>query len=98
MLRHYEIDSEVVMVGLFQKYIITKADGSPVDPEAIYIVLRIDEGDRHARAAVERYAMSLVADEPEFSLDLRNMLRLQSWEKFDSWKKSQVEGARADDL
>lgn len=29
--------------GLYQRYNITKADGSPVDKEAIYFVLRVDQ-------------------------------------------------------
>lgn len=30
--------------GLYQKYIISKVDGSPVDPSAVYFVLRLDNG------------------------------------------------------
>jgi hypothetical protein len=30
---------------LFQKYIITKSDGSPVDDNARYFVLRVDKND-----------------------------------------------------
>lgn len=48
--------------GLYQRYVITKANGEPVDPEAIYFVLRIDShGDDWAhieacRAAARAYA------------------------------------------
>lgn len=51
--------------GLHQKYIITKADGSPVDPNAIYFVLRLDynNGDDihiHAcRSAAYQYCVSV---------------------------------------
>lgn len=30
--------------GLYQKYIVTKTNGKPLDPEAEFIVLRIDGG------------------------------------------------------
>lgn len=30
--------------GLHQKYVVKKADGSPVDPNAMYFVLRLDNG------------------------------------------------------
>lgn len=35
--------------GLHQRYIVTKANGEPVDPDAVYFVLRIDRGGRHAK-------------------------------------------------
>lgn len=41
--------------GVCGKYIIEKADGSPVDPEATYFVLRLDV-DPAARAAMWAYA------------------------------------------
>lgn len=43
------------MEGLYGKYKITKADGSEVDPEADYFVLRLDK-DPAARAAIFKYA------------------------------------------
>ena len=42
--------------GLHQKYIILHYDGSPIDPEAIYFTLRLDEGCKdkdHVRASRE---------------------------------------------
>ena len=41
--------------GFYQKYIVQKASGNPVDPEARYFVLRVDE-DPAARAALRTYA------------------------------------------
>lgn len=29
--------------GLYNRYIVSKSDGTPVDPRAIYFVLRLDE-------------------------------------------------------
>lgn len=40
--------------GLFKKYVVTKADGSPVDPKAVYFVLRLDT-DETARGAAYHY-------------------------------------------
>ena len=48
------MDSELTN-GLYSKYIITKTDGSPVAPEAEYLVLRIDK-DVWAQVAALRYA------------------------------------------
>ena len=44
--------------GLYQKYHITKTDGTKVDPLAEYFVLRIDT-DYHARVALKAYAISI---------------------------------------
>ena len=43
------------MQGIFGKYIIEKADGSAVDPDACYFVLRLDT-DINARTAMHVYA------------------------------------------
>jgi hypothetical protein len=43
------------MTGLFKKYIVKKADGSDVDPDAQYFVLRVDTDD-DARFALATYA------------------------------------------
>lgn len=48
-------DSGLKEVGVFGKYIIAKADGSPIDPEACYFVLRLDT-DEAARFAALEYA------------------------------------------
>lgn len=45
-------------VGCDTKYVVTKADGSPVDPKADYLVLRLDT-DPCARDAASLYARSL---------------------------------------
>ena len=53
------------------KYIIEKVDGSPVDPDAEYFVLRLDK-DPHARVAALAYADSVEKDNPVFATDIRN--------------------------
>jgi hypothetical protein len=64
---------EITMTKLFSKYKIEKADGSPVDPNAMYFVLRIDT-DVHARIALRAYARSIRANDPEFANELDNWI------------------------
>lgn len=64
------------MNNLFSKYHITKNDGSPVDPNAQYFVLRIDT-DSAARAAVMVYAMCIEKDDPQFAEELRAWVSAQ---------------------
>jgi len=59
--------------GLYGKYRITKADGSPTDPKAQYFVLRADT-DIHARIALRAYAKSIFPQNPELARDIRRML------------------------
>ncbi len=48
--------------GLHQRYKVTKADGSPTDPNAVYFVLRLDLGGsdsvhtQRCRLAASEYA------------------------------------------
>ncbi len=59
--------------GLHQRYVVAKADGTPVDPLAIYFVLRIDaHGDDPAhieacRAAAIAYADVVQSGDPKFA-------------------------------
>lgn len=62
-----------IMSSLYQKYIITKTDGSPVDPEAKYFVLRIDT-DRVAQEALRTYIACIKENEPEFAEQLLKWL------------------------
>ena len=64
------------MSTLYNKYVVTKSDGSPVDPEAQYFVLRIDT-DVAARHAVLQYASYIGASDPEFANQLRNWVMQQ---------------------
>jgi len=59
--------------GLYGKYRIAKADGSPTDPGAQYFVLRIDT-DQAARMALFTYAAYIEHDQPEFASELRQWL------------------------
>jgi hypothetical protein len=51
------------------KYIVSKADGSPVDPKAQYLVLRLDT-DPHAVVAALAYAKECAGTDPVFSEQL----------------------------
>ena len=64
------------MSNLFNKYQIEKTDGSPVDPEAQYFVLRVDT-DPAARYAVLQYASYIGASDPEFADELRRWVMYQ---------------------
>lgn len=56
--------------GWQYKYIVEKVDGSLVDPEAEYFVLRLDK-DPHARIAALAYADSVETDNSIFTADIR---------------------------
>ncbi len=50
------------------KYIISKTDGTPVDQDAVYFVLRVDKPDfqgRLNRSLVHQYAESMMKECPE---------------------------------
>lgn len=55
--------------GYDQKYIITKKNGNPIDPEADYFVLRLDK-DPHAIVALFTYAQSVKRDNMPLALDV----------------------------
>ena len=55
--------------GFHQKYIISKTNGNPIDPEAQYFLLRFDK-DPHALKALYAYAKSVKEDNKELHDDL----------------------------
>lgn len=57
--------------GFFGKYIIAKADGTPVNREADYFVLRLDT-DKWARHAARAYARCIRQENPELADDLES--------------------------
>ena len=59
--------------GVYGKYVIEKADGSPVDPEACYFVLRLDT-DPAARKAAAQYARSVRRKNAVFADDIERCL------------------------
>jgi hypothetical protein len=59
--------------GLYNKYFIEKADGSPIDQAARYFVLRYDN-DRHARVALDAYASSIRDEDPALAADILEAL------------------------
>ena len=62
--------------GLIKKYIISKADGTPVDPKAKYFVLRYDRHMqdrvflRASRKALSKFISEIVFLLPELSKEL----------------------------
>lgn len=59
--------------GLFQKYTVTKTDGTPVDPQAVYFVLRLDT-DSSARTVTMIYSGLIRRENPKLSKDIRELL------------------------
>ena len=55
--------------GLYRKYIIQKADGTEIDKNADYFVLRLDT-DKAAREAILYYAMLIERENRELAYDL----------------------------
>jgi len=80
------------MKGHYGKYIISKTDGSKVDPNADYFVLRLDK-DPRARKAVLEYAKSIRLEDPKLYEDL--LIRCMAYENersvldryWDNWDK-----------
>lgn len=64
------------MKGLYTKYVIQKSDGSPVDPEAQYFILRIDKGDyvMACRAALAVFARRVRLRNPTLADDIETKL------------------------
>ena len=59
--------------GLYGKFIISKADGSPIDPKAKYIVLRYDADSKDfgpSSAAIRKYAELISTTNLEFATGL----------------------------
>ena len=60
-------------VGLHQKYVLAKRDGSPVDPAAVYFPLRLDS-DPYARIGARAYADAVRPANPRLAADLDALL------------------------
>ena len=60
--------------GIKNKYEIRKIDGTQVDPEAWYFVLRVDK-DPHAQKAAMVYAESVFKDNPVLSAELLDKVK-----------------------
>lgn len=65
--------SDALPEGWKTKYTIGKTDGTPVDPDAVYFVLRLDELDPYGEAskkAALAYANEIATRNPELAADL----------------------------
>lgn len=69
-----EIPSDFTKVGLFQKYEIRYADGTPVNPKTFYFVLNITN-DENAREALRLYGELVEQTNPILSIDIDAKLR-----------------------
>ena len=68
---------EKEMKGLYQKYVVSKTSGKPIDPKAQFIILRIDDGRYlHAcRAGVAAFAEAVREHNPILADDIQKILR-----------------------
>ena len=57
------------MEGLYNKYVIKKVDGTPMDEKADYFVLRLDK-DKEARKALLIYAIFIQEQNPKLYDDI----------------------------
>ena len=78
--------------GLYGKYKIQKADGSPVDPEADYFVLRLDTDPAARRAALE-YSYYLMREDRELALDLQHRVVVHEKELKGEIKRREAHSA-----
>lgn len=66
--------------GLYGKFIIRKADGTPIDSKAKYIVLRYDVDSKDgsaSRHAIIAYARSIKSSNPQFADDLLKEMEVE---------------------
>lgn len=67
--------------GLYGKFIIRKADGSPIDPEAKYIVLRYDANNHKdgpaCRYGISAYAKAIKSYNLQFAEDLLKGMEIE---------------------
>ena len=72
--------------GLFGKFILKKADGSPISPNAKYLVLRYDannDKDGNAcRKAIITYARAISKSDPTFATDLLEEMTKETCKSF----------------
>jgi hypothetical protein len=63
--------------GLYSKYFMEKSNGDPMDPNAEYFPLRVDDGAsdsedlKACRAAIHKYAEVIENTKPQLAADLR---------------------------
>ena len=79
-------DNNLHVQGFYKKYKIEKTDGSPIDPEAKYFVLRYDQDSQWgdlSRAAIWDKLDSIEALDPILAADLRSQIeKIGLWSVF----------------
>jgi hypothetical protein len=75
------VNNDITTIGSFlregwneEKYIITKANGRPVEPGSIYFPLRLDN-DPYAREAALLYARLIRKTNPKLADDIEDKVR-----------------------
>ncbi len=76
------------MAGLFSKYKIEKTDGSAIDPEAKYFVLRYDT-DSSARVALVMYALH--QSDPQLQQELLSAIKTEELKAVkQAWRAAEI--------
>ena len=76
-------EKESGMKGLYNKYVISKTSGKPIDPMARFIVLRIDDG-RYVyacRAGAAAFAEAVREKNPLLADDILLLLQALKFQK-----------------
>jgi hypothetical protein len=76
-----ENEDKTDKAGLFGKYLVAKRDGTPLDPEAKYFVVRYDAKAAHGdigRTTLAYYASAIESEMPELAVELRNAINKQT--------------------
>ena len=69
--------------GVYQKYIVAKANGKPIDKNAKYMVLRYDRNDEYGlatRTALFLFARLIRPFAKQFSRQLKDKIELKEME------------------
>lgn len=87
-MENQPISSSLSQTGLYLKYRIQHMDGSPMDPDALYFVLRYDEDSTWSRMGRETlWAMCkrIEKEAPALAADLRTkIIQLGFWRVFSN--------------
>ena len=77
--------------GLFRKYLVAKADGSELEPEAKYFVIRYDAAAKHGsqgRAALKLYSAGIKFSMPDLAEELLEDLGAEAKKAFLAQEES----------
>ena len=77
--------------GLYGKYLLRKTDGSDIDPNARYFVLRFDGHHRFMERAALKYYISLLPEGDPLKCDLQTELDMENVKEFERRSRAREE-------